>query len=107
MPEAGQIASVVLVLGALIAIAWVLKAKKGQWGIHLRGTNAATRRMRLVERLSLGANQALHLVEIDNHLALVLTSGTSCQVVRVDAGASPASAWGRRGEGPANATDAL
>lgn len=104
MPEAGQIASVVLVLGSLIAVAWVLKAKKGQLGITLRRPNGAARRMHLVERLPLGANQSLHLVEIDNQATLVLTSGTSCQVVRVEA--SPVPVCGHCGKGPGNAANA-
>jgi len=67
---------------ALLGAALMLLKKRGMASFHMpRATGGGTRRLEAIERLSLGPNHALHLIQLDGRSILVGTAPTSFQIV--------------------------
>ena len=68
---------------ALLCVALMLLKKRGMAAFHLpRGAGGGgTRRLEAIERLPLGPNHALHLVQLDGRSILVATAPNSFQIV--------------------------
>jgi flagellar biosynthetic protein FliO len=81
MDELQPILAVILVLSLLGGSLWFLRRR----GIaSFRGFPAGTanaRQLKVVERVPLGAQHALHLVRVGDKLMLVATAPGSCQVL--------------------------
>ena len=75
MDFAQQLAGVVLVLALLGALAYAGRRR----GFH---SSSRTRRMEVVERLPLGPQHSLHLVNIDGRTLLVGVSPNGCQLLQ-------------------------
>jgi flagellar biogenesis protein FliO len=75
------LAAVILVM-ALLSGALLLLKKRGAAAFHLPGNaGSASRRLELLERISLGSQHTLHLVRVGDRLLLIATAPTSCQVL--------------------------
>jgi len=73
--------SVALVLGLLCGGLWFLKSR-GAAAFHLpRIASGGYRQMEVLERVSLGPQQALHLVRVADRTILIATGQASCQVL--------------------------
>lgn len=82
MPDTLQIAGVVALLGGLVFVAWLLGGRKPILPLRMPLGQNRQRRMTVVERLPLIAQNVLHLVEVDGERLLILTSGASAQIVQ-------------------------
>lgn len=74
-----QTGAVAAVLALLVLTLWWLR-RRGPIGIS-RGSKAATRRMRNLERLPLGPQHALHLIRLDGSVLLISTSPAGCALI--------------------------
>ena len=75
-----QFAVVILVLALLIALAlWA--RNRGFAYIALPSRSSRSRRMEIVERLSLTQNHSLHMVSIDGKTVLLGVSPAGCQLI--------------------------
>ena len=75
-----QFAVVILVLALLIALAlWA--RNRGLAYIALPNRSSRSRRMEIVERLSLTQNHSLHMVSIDGKTVLLGVSPAGCQLI--------------------------
>ena len=67
---------------ALLGVALMLLKKRGMASFRVPGgAGGGTRRLEAIERLSLGPNHALHLVQLDGRSILVATAPNSFQIV--------------------------
>ena len=73
--------AVLLVLGVLASTLAVLRRRSMLTWRMPGSASAVTRRMEVVERISLGPNHALHLVRIGERSVLVATTPGSCQIL--------------------------
>jgi flagellar biogenesis protein FliO len=80
MDLAQQIAFVVIVLAALAALLKIAR-DRGLARFNLPGRPSPTRRMAVLERLSLTPNHSLHLVTVDDRTVLVSVSPGGCQIL--------------------------
>jgi flagellar biosynthetic protein FliO len=71
------IIAVIFVIGLLLTVLFVLR-KKGALTFAVPQTG---KRLEVVERISLGPNQALHLVRAGDRCVLIATAPSSCQVL--------------------------
>ncbi len=71
------VSAVLLVLGLLGGALLFLRSR----GVASFRSQTAQKRMKIVERLPLGAQHALHLVQVGDRLLLVSTSPGTCQIV--------------------------
>ena len=83
MDLAQQIAFVVIVLAALAALLKIAR-DRGLARFNLPGRPSPTRRMAVLERLSLTPNHSLHLVTVDDRTVLVSVSPGGCQILEKD-----------------------
>ena len=80
MDFAQQIAFVIIVL-ALLAVALKMARDRGLAKFTIPGRPSRTRRMEVLERLSLTPNHSLHLVTVDGRTVLVGVSPGGCQLL--------------------------
>jgi flagellar biogenesis protein FliO len=80
MDFAQQIAFVIIVL-ALLAVALKMARDRGLARFTIPGRPFRTRRMEVLERLSLTPNHSLHLVTVDGRTVLVGVSPSGCQLL--------------------------
>lgn len=67
---------------ALLGVTLMLLKRRGAASFHLpRLQGAGPRRLQSIERLSLGPNHALHLIQIDGRAVLLATAPNNCQIV--------------------------
>jgi flagellar biogenesis protein FliO len=74
------IAAILLVM-ALLAAVLVLLKRRGAAVFRLPGVSGSTRRLEVVERVSLGPQHALILVRAGQRTLLVGTAPNSCQIL--------------------------
>lgn len=73
--------AVLFVLGLLCGALWFLR-NRGVAAFQLQRSPTGTRQMEVLERISLGPQQALHLVRVGQRCMVVATGqGGSCQVL--------------------------
>jgi flagellar biogenesis protein FliO len=88
-----QILAVFLVLGLLLAVLWLLRRQglatynavassqaKSFFGL---GRHHSDRRLRVIERLALTPQHALHLISIEDQFVILVTSPAGCQPVPI------------------------
>jgi flagellar biogenesis protein FliO len=80
MDFAQQIAFVVIILAGLAALLKIAR-DRGLARFNLPGRTSSTRRMAVLERLSLTPNHSLHLVTVDGRTVLVGVSPGGCQIL--------------------------
>ena len=79
MEQAGQLAAIAFVFIALAAVLWVGK-QRGL--VHFGAVRTSgVRRMKVVERLPLTAQHALHLVQVEDKLLIVASAPGGCSVL--------------------------
>ena len=76
-----QFAIVIFVLALLIALALAAR-KRGLAYIALPSRSSRSRRMEIIERLSLTQNHSLHLVSIDGKTVLLGVSPSGCHLIQ-------------------------
>ena len=74
-------AAVILVLGLLGALLYALRRRGMASFSVLPARQGTPRQMKVVERVPLGAQHALHLVRVGEKLILVATAPGSCQLL--------------------------
>lgn len=78
------ILAVILVLSLLGGALWFLR-KRGMASFQNAalpfGRHTANRQLKVIERVSLGAQHALHLVRVGDRFVLVATAPGSCQMM--------------------------
>ena len=79
MDWARQLGAVALVLGLLLAALWLLR-RRGMPGFASPG-KSSSRRLRRVERLSLGPQHALDLVRVGERYLLVASHPSGCSLI--------------------------
>jgi flagellar biosynthetic protein FliO len=75
-----QMTAVAVVLLLLGGTLWILR-RRGLAGVSV-GNRAASRRMRCVERLPLGPQHTLHLVQVGNAELLLASSPSGCSLIQ-------------------------
>jgi flagellar biosynthetic protein FliO len=76
-----QFFGVLLVLGILIAALYLLKQRGLARFTGLRGLAGPGRVMKVLERVPLTAQHAVHLVQIGQRRVLIASSPRSCQLI--------------------------
>ena len=79
MDQASQLAVIAFVFLALAAVLWIGK-QRGMVQFP-GGRTAGARRMKVVERLPLTAQHALHLVQVEDKLLIVASAPGGCSVL--------------------------
>ncbi len=74
-----QVAAVALVLGLVAALLW--RMRRGGLA-SLASVKPGAHRIQAVERLSLGPNQALHLVRVGDRGLLVASFPSGCSLIQ-------------------------
>ena len=79
-----QLAAVVLVMVLLGGVLVLLK-RRGIAAFHLPGAPLkASRRMEILERISLTPQHSLHLIRAEDRVLLIATAPGSCQILNAD-----------------------
>ena len=76
-----QFAGVLLVLGVLIGCLWLLKRRGFVRFTGVRGESRPDRVVTVIERVPLGAQHALHVLQIGRRRVLISSSPGSCQLI--------------------------
>ncbi len=75
-----QLLAVGLVLGALLALLWVMK-RKGWAHPRIRVSRDAQSQLEVIERLSLTPQHSVHLIRLADRILLVGLSPSGCNVL--------------------------
>lgn len=75
------VAAVILVLSLLGSLLYVLRKRGIASFSSLPSIGGSARQMKVVERVPLGAQHALHLVRVGERVILVATAPGSCQIL--------------------------
>jgi flagellar biosynthetic protein FliO len=75
------VAAVILVLALLGGVLYVLRKRGIATFSSLPAMHGSARQMKVVERVALGGQHALHLVRVGERVILVATAPGSCQIL--------------------------
>lgn len=82
-----QLLAVALVLGALLALVWVMKRKGWAQG-RMRGSRDSRSQLEVIDRLALTPNHSVHLIRLADRVLLIGLSPNGCNLLETTPAAS-------------------